>query len=69
MKSPCLNCTDRHIGCHAVCERYLAARAEQNAINEWVGAERRTVRDVEDWRTENIRRLQRRKRGKGYSNR
>lgn len=67
MKSPCYNCPDRHIGCHATCERYLAARAEQDAINERVNAQRQTVRTAEDWRTENIRRLQRHKRGNKYS--
>lgn len=23
MKTPCGNCADRHIGCHAECEKYL----------------------------------------------
>ena len=24
MTSPCLGCTDRHLGCHSKCGRYLA---------------------------------------------
>lgn len=28
---PCLNCTERHIGCHADCERYAEAIAKQQA--------------------------------------
>lgn len=67
MITTCHNCKDRHIGCHAVCERYLTARAEQDAINSRLGAERKAERDAEDWKTENIRRLQRRKRGNKYS--
>lgn len=28
----CHRCTDRHIGCHGTCERYLEQRAEMDRI-------------------------------------
>ena len=28
--SPCKDCTDRYVGCHADCEKYLAWKAEWN---------------------------------------
>lgn len=31
MKTPCLNCEFRHVGCHADCEHYKAFRAEREA--------------------------------------
>lgn len=30
----CLNCYDRHIGCHAECERYKEARVALDAKNK-----------------------------------
>ena len=34
MKGACKNCSDRHIGCHATCERYAADCAKRQQINE-----------------------------------
>lgn len=31
MNPPCNGCTDREMGCHIVCERYLAFLAEREA--------------------------------------
>jgi hypothetical protein len=31
---PCDGCADRVVGCHAACERYLAARAAADAQRE-----------------------------------
>lgn len=38
---PCADCGDRVLGCHATCERYLAARAAAEARRE---AERQNTR-------------------------
>lgn len=32
-KPPCLNCEDRQIGCHAVCEKYIQFRKELDEVN------------------------------------
>lgn len=31
MRPPCHGCTDREMGCHIVCEKYLAFRKEREA--------------------------------------
>ena len=33
-ESPCLDCGDRHIGCHDRCERYISFRTELDRIND-----------------------------------
>ena len=32
MTPPCNNCSDRHIGCHGSCERYLAYKSERDRL-------------------------------------
>ena len=34
MEFPCKSCEDRYAGCHAECERYLRAKAENAKINQ-----------------------------------
>ena len=34
MKSPCMVCEERVIGCHVTCDRYAEFRARREAINE-----------------------------------
>lgn len=34
MTAPCHNCPDRAPGCHSVCEKYRAYRAEMDAAHE-----------------------------------
>lgn len=36
----CYGCEKRHIGCHATCEDYLKYRAERDALNEQIKAEK-----------------------------
>ena len=31
MKNPCLDCADRHVGCHITCERHIAWKEEYQA--------------------------------------
>jgi len=38
-KYPCLNCVDRKIGCHAKCEAYKKAAANNDRINKKVREE------------------------------
>lgn len=44
MKGPCFengeDCPRRHVGCHSECEKYLAFRAERDAINAKKAKER-----------------------------
>lgn len=32
MTPPCNNCSDRHIGCHGSCERYLTYKSERDRL-------------------------------------
>ncbi len=36
MKCPCYKCEERHQGCHAECERYLAWWGEIQKRKEWM---------------------------------
>lgn len=33
-KYPCKGCTDRKVGCHSVCEAFLAEKSKANALGE-----------------------------------
>lgn len=34
IKSPCIDCTERHVKCHADCDKYLSYRKEVELIAE-----------------------------------
>lgn len=34
VKFPCKECTNRNLGCHAICEKYLAAHKENTELRE-----------------------------------
>ena len=36
INTPCLNCGDRHIGCHASCKDYLAFKTHKDEIKEMI---------------------------------
>lgn len=46
MSYSCKGCEERHVGCHATCEKYLAAKAERDAMNESLRKENQTYWDV-----------------------
>lgn len=33
-KFSCKDCTNRHIGCHSTCERYISEKAENDRLRE-----------------------------------
>lgn len=46
IQSPCLNCSDRKVGCHSKCDKYLKFVKEKDEVNrkiryknymEWIG--------------------------------
>lgn len=43
MKSPCKNCTNRHLTCHSVCPEYLKYREELERIKKKIDLERKSV--------------------------
>lgn len=63
MKTPCDGCTERVVGCHGKCEKYLAYRAEIDAKRPQLYANadaddytRRVKRKIALRRMSNIRR-------------
>ena len=40
MRQPCLNCPDRHTGCHSSCEKYLAYKEELARIKDKMAKEK-----------------------------
>lgn len=34
--SPCLDCSDRQLGCHATCERYMAFKNQSDEFKQLV---------------------------------
>lgn len=52
MNYPCKNCTERYRACHDTCEKYLAVKRKNDAINE----ARRKDRDIDEYIIGMIRR-------------
>lgn len=44
LKPPCKDCTDRKVGCHSICEKYLVYDEERKRIN----SERAKYRQLEN---------------------
>lgn len=42
----CLNCEDRHVGCHGTCERYKRERAEIEAAKAAASAQSRAAGSI-----------------------
>ena len=36
MKVPCLDCPDRHLGCHSSCERYIHYQRRHQEVKEQI---------------------------------
>lgn len=48
MKSPCMSCRDRQVGCHSSCASYLLFREEVDAVNASRVEEARLIRTMAD---------------------
>lgn len=46
----CYKCTDRKIGCHATCDKYLAERKKSDEIHERRDIERKKLDDIYNYR-------------------
>jgi len=62
INSPCKNCTERHMGCHAECEKYRKAREETDAAREKERLHRETEAYFADYAKETLRRMKNRRR-------
>lgn len=59
---PCRTCTDRYVGCHATCEKYIQARKEQDEANEAKYQSRKSERIIRNLQVEGAMRTINRKR-------
>ena len=65
-KSPCYGCEERHIGCHADCERDSKWREERQAEKDAFNAEKQRESVINEFRAKNASKTRRyvKKRGK-----
>lgn len=54
-KSPCKDCSDRQIGCHSECEKYISWRAEHEKVSETIRADKMRVHDADAFLTDQHR--------------
>ena len=56
-KFHCKDCTERHLGCHSVCEDYINARKELDEINAKIFEEKRKYTDYIGFKSYCIRNI------------
>lgn len=62
VNNPCKDCVERHVGCHAECEKYRMAKAETDAAREKERLHRETEAYFADYAKETLRRMKNRRR-------
>lgn len=62
--APCLDCPDRHVGCHAECERYANYKAARDAEREAAHRAYMAENEAEDYAARRAERIKERKRKK-----
>lgn len=65
MRDTCLGCTNRRVGCHGSCEKYLSAKAELEAAKEVVRTCKSHENDVNDLKIRRIQKARKKKRRYG----
>lgn len=59
MKTPCLNCADRQIGCHGKCKKYDLYKEELEREKELKQTSLRSFTECDKFRKEMIRKTKR----------
>lgn len=54
---PCKDCTDRHEGCHATCEKYLECAKKRKEMNEKMRREKENKDAIYNMRNKKFRSL------------
>ena len=62
MRDSCLKCTERRVGCHGSCEKYLSAKADYETAKEIVGAGKASEKDMDDLKMQRIRKAEKKRR-------
>ena len=58
--SPCRDCKERHIGCHAECEKYITAKAEHDQVIR----QRMKINDINAYVSDCVRKNKKRRKKK-----
>lgn len=66
MGSPCKDCLNRFVGCHADCEKYKEFRAERDRVNELI---KKNKQDNDQFRDSVDEYMNKYKRKSGYKKR
>lgn len=59
IKSPCLDCDDRVVGCHSSCEKYAAYRAEIDTDKSVITEVKTKENLIYSYKVESIKRMKR----------
>lgn len=58
----CYECRDRHVGCHAECEKYLEEKAQAERERQVIFAEKGKEKDLDSYSVErSVKRAKRRR--------
>jgi hypothetical protein len=49
IKYPCKDCTDRVLGCHSTCQKYMEAKAKNSVTSEAIHKEKNGLDDYGDY--------------------
>ena len=50
--APCMNCSDRHIGCHGICDRYKAYTEAHEELKESIRKQKFVHNSLKDMHKE-----------------
>ena len=50
-QSPCRDCSDRQVGCHSDCEKYILWKTDHDKVSEAIRADKRRVYDADAFLT------------------
>lgn len=61
MIDSCKDCEKRCVGCHSICEEYLAQKAEYDKVKKSIKLRKDAIYDIESRKREAVERMRRRK--------
>jgi hypothetical protein len=61
LKTPCMDCTERHVGCHSGCDRYKEYKENYEQIRKEIRKEAEKQTRLDDYEILRIKRIKERK--------
>lgn len=62
IESPCLDCTDRHVGCHSECDKYLSYKIDMTNQKAIVADNKARDNIIFSYKSQSIMRMRKKKR-------